>query len=281
MTDHLCGYAGDRGDVLIAYVYDDIDPATRASFDAHLASCGRCRDELADLRGVRAQLGLWAPPEPKFVTSDEASAISHQPSAISHWWNAIPAWAQVAAALLFLGVAAGIANLDVRYNSDGLTVRTGWSKSAAPSSLVQDPSANVPRPTSAVTMGTEPAPWRADLAALEQQLRREFRASVVPGADRPVNASAAGVSEAEVRRLVRTMIGESERRQQNELALRVGGVFRDVKAQRDVDLVRINQSLTSLAQSNQGLTSAQRDVGAAILMNQQRLNYLINASLTK
>src|SRR5437899_12333169 len=133
-TDIRCTYSGDRDDVLVAYLYDDIEPASRASFDAHLAACRRCRDELADLRGVRSQLGKWAPPEPMFATS-------HQPPAASHWWSEIPAWAQVAAALLFLGVAAGIANLDVRYNTDGLTVRTGWSKSAAASSVARDASA--------------------------------------------------------------------------------------------------------------------------------------------
>src|SRR2546428_261924 len=83
---------------------------SRATFDAHLAACRRCRDELADLRGVRSQLGKWAPPEPAFATG-QVPATNHQPRATS-WWRAIPAWAQVAAALLFLGMAAGIANLD-------------------------------------------------------------------------------------------------------------------------------------------------------------------------
>src|SRR5438309_1480461 len=91
-TDIRCTYSGDRDEVLVAYLYDDIEPASRASFDAHLAACRRCQDELAALRGVRSQLGKWAPPEPMFATS-------HQPPAASHWWNAIPAWAQVAAAI--------------------------------------------------------------------------------------------------------------------------------------------------------------------------------------
>jgi len=258
MVDHLCGYAGDRGDLLVAYLYDDIDPATRASFDAHLASCRRCRDELAGLRGVRAQLGKWAPPEPAFATS-------HQPSAISHWWNVIPAWAQVAAALLFLGVAAGIANLDVRYNHDGLTVRTGWSKAAVASSVAQDANAVNTKAAAVVSVTSDPAPWRADLTALEQQLRREFRASVVPGAARPMNASAVGVNEADLLRRVGTMIDQSEKRQQNELALRVARAARDFDAQRSADLVRISRNVGSF----------QNDVGVAVLKNQQQLNHLV------
>jgi hypothetical protein len=259
MADNLCEYSDDRGDILVAYLYDDIDPAVRASFDAHLAACSRCRDELAELRGVRAQLGKWAPPEP--AAGGQWPVTSHR-----SWWRDIPAWAQVAAALLFLGVAAGIANLDVRYNNDGLTVRTGWSKSG-----VVNPATNVgPTPEAAPSKPATPAstvvsaPWRADLTALEQQLRREFRAAVVAGGARPVAASNSGASEADMLRRVRTLIDESERRQQTELALRVAGVFRDVNAQRNADLVRINQNLGSF-QQNMG----------AVVKNQQQLNYIV------
>ena len=110
-------------------------------------------------------------------------ATSHQPPAAT-WWRDIPAWAQVAAALLFLGVSAGLANLDVRYNADGLTVRTGWSKAAPEAPVVQ-------RGAGRQSREVRPAPWRADLTALEQQLRTEFRAaSVVVAASAPAQASA-------------------------------------------------------------------------------------------
>ena len=38
----------------------------------------------------------------------------------------LPLWAQVAAAMLCVGVAAGVANLEVRYEGGRLSVRTGW-----------------------------------------------------------------------------------------------------------------------------------------------------------
>src|SRR5262245_34147902 len=106
MTDMLCGYSGDRDASLVAYLYDDIAPGERDAFSAHLKTCARCRAELDELTGVRAQLAKWAPPEPAF----SAGLASHQPPATSDrsWWRDIPAWAQVAAALLFLGVSAGI-----------------------------------------------------------------------------------------------------------------------------------------------------------------------------
>ena len=42
----------------------------------------------------------------------------------------MPAWAQLAAASLVVGVAAGISGLDVQYGKDGLSVRTGWNRPA-------------------------------------------------------------------------------------------------------------------------------------------------------
>src|SRR5438094_2875788 len=103
MTHSMCGYPGDRDEALVTYLYDDGDgDAAHAMFEAHLAACVQCRDDLAALRGVRAQLGRWHPPEPRFarshLQSNQQSAISNQ-----QWWRAVPAWAQVAAALLFLG----------------------------------------------------------------------------------------------------------------------------------------------------------------------------------
>jgi len=56
MTDITCTFAGDREQTLIAYLYDDIDPAERAAFAAHLPACARCRRDLAALGGVRRRL---------------------------------------------------------------------------------------------------------------------------------------------------------------------------------------------------------------------------------
>ncbi len=130
MTETTCTYP-DRDELLVSYLYDDIEPAERTAFDAHVAACGRCRRELEQLRGVRSTLSTWAPPELR-ATSRQPRATSHEPPATGQWWPDIPAWAQVAAAVLVLGVSAGVANLDVRYDRAGLTVRTGWSKTSAP-----------------------------------------------------------------------------------------------------------------------------------------------------
>src|SRR5947209_2157363 len=111
MADMVCGHTGNRDEILVAYLYDDIDPIERASFDAHLTSCERCRAELADLGVVRQRLATWSPPVYGAAGRTlQAASLAAPATSRQSWWRGIPAWAQVAAALLFLGVSAGIAN---------------------------------------------------------------------------------------------------------------------------------------------------------------------------
>ena len=110
MTDISCTYGDGRDEAIVALLYGETDGSPdRAGFEAHVQTCARCRAELAGLRGVRTQLARWSPPEPINLQV----GIGNSQSA---WWRQIPAWAQVAAALLFLGVSAGMANLDIRYD---------------------------------------------------------------------------------------------------------------------------------------------------------------------
>src|SRR5262245_62055483 len=170
MSDILCGYAGDREAALMSYLFDDMAPDERVAFDRHLAACARCRVELNGLGDVRQQLARWSPPD--FAPGSAATAISRSPSfaglaiepsvstripfsdsqpvATRAWWRDMPAWAQVAAAMVVLGVSAGIANLDVHYDArNGLNVRTGWSK---PATLARTDEAGA----------ADPAPWRTE-----------------------------------------------------------------------------------------------------------------------
>jgi len=248
----------------MAYLYDEMDPSARAVFGAHLATCEVCRDELRVLGGVRQQLAHWAPPEPGFVRaalSHPASAIA-PPSALRNpqWWWAVPVWAQVAAAMLFLGVSARVANLDMHYDSNGLTVRTGWSRTVpgAPSATATNVSAQAPAAAPVASAVT-----RDDLATLERQLRTEFRA-----AQTPMRTVSTGSIDPDLMRRVHALIDETEKRQQRELALRIGEVIRDVNAQRQADLGRIDRSL--------GLV--RNDIGVEVLKQRQSLNYLMRVN---
>ena len=274
MADILCGYTADRDDTLVAYLYGEIEPAPRAAFEAHIATCERCRLDVSALSEARLQLRHWSAPDfgidDSRFTSHE-SGVRSQESGVNATRRAtlrdVPAWAQVAAALLFLGVSAGIANLDIRYDQNGVSVRTGWSRQTA---LVDTPRPNTAEATVVA------APWRADLSALERQLRTEFRAAAQAGtlaaqttravAGAPsAPAAASGSAEAQVLRRVRALVEDSERRQQNELALRIAEAFRDVNQQRQADLVRIDRSL--------GLVQNTTRIDAA--KNRELLDYVV------
>jgi hypothetical protein len=269
MTDSFCGYPGDRDEALVAFLYDDGEGTERSAneralFDAHLKTCTRCRDELGALRGVRMQLARWAPPEPSFtVVGRQSSVVGQQSPVVSpgrqSWWRDVPLWAQAAAALLFLGAAAGMANLDVRYDANGLSVRTGWSKSAAVDPAAPSSASVARRPAENVdnTGSVDRAPWRAELAALERQLKTELRP-----APQATTTDAAG---RDLLRRVRAMLDESEKRQQRELALRVAEVIRDVSAQRQADLVKIDRTLGAV----------QNNLGVEVMKDRQRLNSLL------
>jgi hypothetical protein len=253
MIETICTYDG-RDDLLVAYLYDEIDAADRATFSAHVNGCGRCTRELAALRGVRSTLSAWAPPEPRVITSYEPRTAIAEPRAVRSWHD-VPGWAQVAAALLVLGVSMGIANVEVRRDSTGWTLRTGWSKVPA-----QNAAALPATPVS--------APWRADLTTLERQLRTEFQPMLSTA--RAVSAAAPTntMSEQELQRRMRAIIDESERRQERELALRVAEVVKEVNAQRQADLVKINSSLGFIQTSTYGEQMKQREL----------VNYLLKVS---
>ena len=180
MTEMSCTYGDGRDEAIVALLYDAAEGnEERRRFETHAATCARCRAELAGLRGVRAQLARWSPP----AIHHAQSTISNPPAATRdpQWWRAIPAWAQVAAALLFLGVSAGIANLDVRYDQNGLSVKTGWPGRSDGSG----------RAGGAGKAGGSDVvqPWKADIAALESELKSQIRAMSAPAPGPASNSS--------------------------------------------------------------------------------------------
>jgi hypothetical protein len=88
----------DERDQLVEYVYDEADPAGRARFEAHLASCDRCREELTEFRQVRTKLLAWDVPDHGSVWTPFVSARALP------WYRQVPTWALAAAASLMLVV---------------------------------------------------------------------------------------------------------------------------------------------------------------------------------
>jgi anti-sigma factor RsiW len=275
-TESMCQFDGERDQVLVAYLYDEIDAGERSLFDAHLLTCAQCRGELSALRALRPALREWTPPEPAvpFVYRSDG-AVDRRPRLWSRL-GGIPVWTQIAAAMLVFGVSAAVANLNVRYDREGLSVRTGWSRGAEESRAgvagnLSAPGARTSAPQDAVAAA--PSATAADLAALEERLRNEFRAfsptaRLVSGqGPRP----ASSLSDAELLGRMRALVEESERRQQNELALRVADVMRDVDSQRRADLSKIDRNLGVI----------QTNTGVEVMKQRELLNYLVRVSQNK
>ena len=125
----------DDKETLVAYLYGEVGPDQAREVERHLRTCEPCSEEIGSLQMVRQDLESWVPPVPALDF-----AIARQPApppaAVLRppRWSAVPtlpAWAQAVAALLVVGVSAGIANVQVRYGSDGVVVTTGWMSPAA------------------------------------------------------------------------------------------------------------------------------------------------------
>lgn len=111
-------------ELLVAYLYDECEPAARQSMAAHVAVCASCAEELQALRGARVHLGAWSPPALP-LGFQLARSGSEQPSNVvpfgpgrgsqseGGWWRQpLPAWAQAAAAAVIF--AAGMSLGTVR-----------------------------------------------------------------------------------------------------------------------------------------------------------------------
>lgn len=242
---------------LVAFVYDDIEPLEKAAVSRHLVECARCRDEVAALGGVREALGAWSPPVPELrFTVVPESAVSNVVRPNVPAWQTVPRWAQLVAATLALAVGASVANVQVRHDAAGWTLTTGWMTPAAPAQVVAAPT------------GVDAQQFQTALTALEASLRREIAARPISA---PVAVPAASNVNADADTLarVRGLIEASEKRQQQELALRLTQFGRDFDLQRRADLVRVEQGLGQL----EGRT------GAEVARQREAINYLIRAGL--
>jgi hypothetical protein len=154
---------------------------------------------------------------------------------------------QVAAAVVIF--AAGL-SLGIARGTIPATPRADATAAAAPASAVS-------------TEGVS----AADLTALEQRLRKEIT-QIRAAASAQDAAAPASLPEAQLLARVRTLIDESEQRQQRQLALRTAQIMRDFDSQRRVDLDQIQRSFGQI----EGLT------GAEAREQRQMLNYLMRVS---
>jgi hypothetical protein len=247
MTERPC----DQREQLLDLLYGEGDDMHRARIAAHVAGCTSCSEEMAGFDDARNTLRAWSVPD----TPLGFRVVADSP-VTRRWWQ--PVWGLAAAAVLVLAAAAGMANLEVRYGPEGLTLRTGWMHASSPV------------PATAAAARVMPASVSPeDLRASEHRLRAEFAAARnTPAVVSQLPASANIAIDAEVLRRVRLLIEDSEKRQNVELAFRLRQVVQDVERQRQADLGWIKAGFGEV----QGMT------GAEVARQRETLNYLLRAS---
>lgn len=224
-------------ELLLDYLYGELQAAQRETFERHLATCGACRVEVDGLRSTRTHLAKWAPPEPDlgFQIVRRANVES---APVARWWRPSPVWGLAAAALIVLSVSAAVANLEVTAGANGVTVRTGWSR----------PPATQPVTAVQTTATSEQmTALSARLNDLEAQLAARQPAAIVPA-----SAVSGRMTDAEIVRLMRQMIASSEQRQETQLARQILQVSRDTETARHVDAERMRAGLMQI----QGVAAA-------------------------
>ena len=229
---------------LVSYVYEELSASERVEFERHLSDCAECRQELAELRGTRHLLASWAPPQPEFNFHIVRGAAP--PAAPSRRFALVPQWALSAAAALLLaaGVAA-VANLEVRYGTDGLVVRTGWMHGPAAGSPSGAPAGNAAQATP-VSASSDQLQRNVELLAARLRDLEQAQAAQLTRAAAPARPA---VTAPELRRI----LAELESRQRTEMALQVSQVWKDFSAARVNDYTRL-QDVVSRAQ---GVTNQQ------------------------
>ena len=151
-------------EALLTYVYDECEPAERASLDAHLAMCASCADEVQALSDTRAHLASWSPPALSLgfqITRTESDQPAKVLSPAAWWRQPLPAWAQAAAAVVIFAA--------------GMSANT--FRSSEPSTRVESPApqqvpAVAARPTDDLGV------TRAEFARVEARLRAVESADV-------------------------------------------------------------------------------------------------------
>ena len=240
----------NRGDLLVSYVYDEISDRDRRDVEAHLAGCAECREEIEGLRSTRSHLTLWAPPQPDLGFRIIRGGAAGEPIAALPRRRWAPAFAFAAAAVIVLAVAAAIANVDVQYGPEGLSVRTGWARGTQPAALADatQPAANL-RPVA----GTEFAELIRRLDHIERTLAQNPSSAAVQ------SASTTTFSEAAILRQVREIVREAETRQQNATNRLLLQVATDFDAQRRMDIQNIQRGLGQYQTLTNAEIASQRD----------------------
>lgn len=245
-------HIADNHDALVDYLYEEGDPAARLKIARHLQTCATCSVAVLEFQTVRGMLSEWRPPASQLGFRIVQDQPSQSPAPSRAWWvpsSRLGVWAQAAAAVLLFAAGVAVSQLNINYADGALTVGTPSTESNAPA--IRNASIEL-----TPEVGSEPGGSQA----------------VVSGLSQTPPASATNTNNTDIKQLlqrVRSMIEQSEVRQQRELALRLSQVAREVDTQHKADLMRIQQNLGRFEMQ----TGAQIDQ-----QQQQIMDYLVRTS---
>lgn len=239
----------DSKELIVGFLYDELTSAERKEFQAHLATCGECSVELEGLRSTRTHMALWSPPVPDLGFRVISGGSAPAP-ALPRRTRFAPVFAFAAAAVIVLAAAAAIANVEIRYGSDGLLVRTGWAGQAqVPPVLAQS---EVQGGEVRAVNASAPLGDAGQLAELDRRLRT-IEASMARESSVQLASTQNRMSDAEILRQVRQIVTDAQSRQQTATAHQMLQIVRDVQQQHASDIVRMQQGLDQY----QGMTNAE------------------------
>ena len=218
MTQHIA----DNHEALLAYLYEEGDHAERLTVARHLQECAPCSVAVLEFQNVRGMLHDWTPPatELGFRIVQEKPAVLVPPRAFSFWPSAYGGWARAAAAVLVFAAGMAVSQFTMSYDAGVLIVRLRQPDTVpAQSQHARD---------KWIELAAENGPGVTTVPerALDNRLT-------------PV---ATDTSTEQLLQRVRSMIDQSEQRQQRELALRLSQLNSEVDAQHQADLLRIQQN---------------------------------------
>lgn len=254
-------------DALLVLLYDDEGtPDERALLQGHVDRCPQCADLLTALDSTRGVLGAWH--APRLPLGFALVRTDRSPVRSLLWRGGL-----AAAAVLVLASAASLAQLDVRYDADGFSVRTGARRASAADVAASATAQTEPQQTAAPgapapqtwlgTAATGEPPWRQDMDLLATQIRADMSRLLAETRPAPVGPVRAAVSapapegrtmtDAEILKRVQELLDQSEIRQQSNLALRVTELGRQFELQRQGDIVQVEQAFQRLEQQRNDL----------------------------
>ena len=210
-------------ETLFAYVADTCSTEERERFEAHMAECATCADDLKSftvLQGVMADDDVKAA-----LRHDVEAALQEQPQ---RWWRVglQPAW-NVALATTLVIVVAGTVGVDVQFGAFSFSMGQG-----SPATDSGQPAVG---PALVPLSGTASGAARP---SVQPMVLRGFRAQP------PVAESAD-----ELLRDIRLLIEESEQRQRQEVASRIRTVAQGLDVEQSGNMRQLQEDLLSLADS--------------------------------